>query len=98
MDATTNAVSSSSKLWAVRKYSRRNSFLFPSQPLFSLLFSASKEWVIPAKPKPGRKPKKDLNVVVNEEAEVGRFHPPPLHNLSLNERLCIVGRRRWPQE
>jgi hypothetical protein len=45
--------------------------------------TASKEWVIPAKPKPGRKPKKDLAPVpaVPEIEEVRRFGALLVSNL-----------------
>jgi hypothetical protein len=65
MAATDGVVPSTSKLWAVRKYSYREP-LISFDPLFPFC-EASKEWVIPAKPKPGRKPKKDTNEPVKEE-------------------------------
>lgn len=89
MAAASDVVSSSSKLWAVRKYPRLWS-CFCSLDLHLFFSPASKEWVIPAKPKPGRKPKKDPNTPVNEEIEVSHF-PPPLHNLNPNEKLRTVG-------
>lgn len=62
LDAAQSSVSSSSTLWA------QGTVLPPSPDAFSLfslttyasILPASKEWVIPAKPKPGRKPKKEL--------------------------------------
>ncbi|EIW86613.1 hypothetical protein CONPUDRAFT_161328 [Coniophora puteana RWD-64-598 SS2] len=49
----------------------------PSTPPSSLWATASKEWVIPAKPKPGRKPKKEASaspseVKEGEDGEAGR--------------------------
>lgn len=42
----------------------------PSSSSSTLWATASKEWVIPAKPKPGRKPKKDTSAPAEEVAEV----------------------------
>ena len=49
------AVASSSTLWAQGML--MSALLLPQSEHPSII--ASKEWVIPAKPKPGRKPKKD---------------------------------------
>ena len=71
MATADDVVSSSSKLWAVRKCLYQLPFLSFDLCLFFSL--ASKEWVIPAKPKPGRKPKKDTSAPVSEETEVRKF-------------------------
>jgi hypothetical protein len=68
MATADDLASSSSKLWAVRKYLHRYPF-----SLSTFIFLASKEWVIPAKPRPGRKPKKDTNTTVSEEVEASHF-------------------------
>lgn len=67
-----DVVSSASKLWAVCKCSCSQPF-FPLDAQYFSFLQASKEWVIPAKPKPGRKPKKETNGLVNEEIEVHHF-------------------------
>ena len=72
MDDVDNVVPSASKLWAARKCLCRRPFL-PSDAHFFSPLEASKEWVIPAKPKPGRKPKKDTNGPVDEDTEVCRL-------------------------
>ena len=94
MATADDVVSSSSKLWAVRKCPYQLPFLsFDLCPFFFSL--ASKEWVIPAKPKPGRKPKKDTDAPVSEETEVSNFIFPLLYDLSPNEKVRIVGRPRF---
>lgn len=82
--AAVNDVSSSSKLWAVREHMRRHPFLSLDAHRFPPPLLASKEWVVPAKPKPGRKPKKDTKTSpINEETEARLFSPPG--NLGPNE-------------
>jgi len=52
--------------------------------------------VIPAKPKPGRKPKKDTNATVNEEVEVGSSLFL-LRNPNPNGEVRTVGGSRRPK-
>jgi hypothetical protein len=63
-------------LWATGIY-----FFLPFSKLISpanvlkTLSLASKDWVIPAKPKPGRKPKKDLVSAPVQQSDVMIFQP-----------------------
>ena len=84
MATADDVVSSSSKLWAVRKYLHRYSLFSHS----AFISSASKEWVIPAKPKPGRKPKKDTSTLANEETEASPFLFPPFLTSVLMKNVC----------
>jgi hypothetical protein len=60
-------VSSSSTLWATGICRVVNPFSGNIEAHFLI---ASKEWVIPAKPKPGRKPKKDTSTRSSDDTEV----------------------------
>lgn len=59
---------SSTTLWAT---GRQRKSPYSSTNMLTHEFLASKEWVIPPKLKPGRKPKKDLVAVDPSPAEVG---------------------------
>jgi hypothetical protein len=65
-------ISSSSTLWATGKV--QDIFCFGS-PAERTITPASKEWIIPAKPKPGRKPKNDIAAPTAEEADPGDVRP-----------------------
>jgi hypothetical protein len=54
---------------------------------------ASKEWVVPARPKPGRKPKKDLIPVAQEEEEVSAFFRSECKPIYIFQHVDCKGRR-----
>lgn len=70
MESTPPAVSSSSTLWATGK----KAFL-TMRYLIRRNYSASKNWIIPAKPKPGRKSKNDAVNSAKKVEEVGAKDP-----------------------
>jgi len=66
------SVPSSSTLWATGEGFHISIY---SSLTKSANVAASKEWIIPAKPKPGRKPKTEAPLYVREDVEVGVHIP-----------------------
>lgn len=90
MNTAQPSVGSSSTIWATRTWDAC-SWASPTD-----LFLASKEWVIPAKPKPGRKPKKDALPSTSDDVEVSdsrQFRIPASQRQSIFMQMDSKGRR-----